>query len=222
MTLWTVTVAARVVGDVFMFALDAPRDMPTKRCCAAALDCRHHFQLVQAYMTRVCSTPSTAMGAEDIRDLQYWTRHGGLCRSAFALLALGPVQVIQWAVYCCDHTGGHAGIARCCRQLSMPEQRLYDPDIDATFQQMGRKTVPQRMQGDWLGDPGFPGGLFEQPRDLSRGQMFTPITPFSAMQASPVRQWGRGPARALEHPYPDRWVALSTTHATGPKYPLEA
>ena len=66
----TVTVAARVVGDVLMRAVGAPRDMTAKRRCAAALDCAHHFQLVQADVPCVRRTPGSTMVAEDIRDLQ--------------------------------------------------------------------------------------------------------------------------------------------------------
>jgi len=139
LTLWAMAVAARIVGDVFMRAVSAARNMPPKRRRAAALDGAHHFQLCQADMTRVCRTPSRTMGAENVRDLQYWTRHGGLYRSAFALLALGPVQVIQRAVYRCYHPGRNTCIARRGRQLGMAQQRLDHPDIHTTLQQMGGK-----------------------------------------------------------------------------------
>ena len=47
LTLWAVAVAARVVGDVLMRAVDAARNMPAERRCAAALDCAHDLQLIR-------------------------------------------------------------------------------------------------------------------------------------------------------------------------------
>lgn len=69
MALWAVPVAARVVGDDRVRALLAARDMTTKGRRAAALDRRHHLQLVEAHMTGIGSTPRRSVVAEDIRDL---------------------------------------------------------------------------------------------------------------------------------------------------------
>ena len=44
-----------------------------------------------------------------------------------------------------DHAGGHARVARCRVELVVTEESLNDA-IDPTFEQMGRKTVAQRMQ----------------------------------------------------------------------------
>jgi hypothetical protein len=49
--------------------------MSAEGCRAAALDRRHDLQLVEAHVAGVGPTPSRAMAAEDIRDLQCWTRH---------------------------------------------------------------------------------------------------------------------------------------------------
>lgn len=70
LTFGAVTIAARVVGDVFMCAVSAARNMSAKRRRAAALDGAHHLELVKADVPCVCPTPDSAMGAEDIRDLQ--------------------------------------------------------------------------------------------------------------------------------------------------------
>ena len=70
LTLGAVAIAARIVGDVLMRAVSAPRDMPAKRRRAAALDRAHHLQLVQADVPRIGRPPGSTMGAEDIRNLQ--------------------------------------------------------------------------------------------------------------------------------------------------------
>jgi hypothetical protein len=44
--------------------------MPAERGRAAALDGRHHLQLVEADMPGIGSTPRRPVVAEDIRDLQ--------------------------------------------------------------------------------------------------------------------------------------------------------
>jgi hypothetical protein len=54
----------------------AARDMPAKRCRTTALDRTHHLQLLKAHMGAVGLTPSRAVIAEDVRDLQSWSSHG--------------------------------------------------------------------------------------------------------------------------------------------------
>ena len=68
-------VAARVVRDLAVRALLAARDMPAERRRAAALDRRHHLQLAEADMAGIGPAPCRAVAAEDVRDLQRWTRH---------------------------------------------------------------------------------------------------------------------------------------------------
>ena len=67
---------AGVVGDDGVSTLLAALDMPTERRRAAALDGRHHLQLVEANVTGIGRTPRGPVLAEDIRDLQRWTGHG--------------------------------------------------------------------------------------------------------------------------------------------------
>jgi hypothetical protein len=50
----------------------------------------------------------------------------------------------------------------------VPKQGLNRPDIDAAVEQMGRKAVPQRMEGDLFVDPGRLNRLVEQAGDLPR------------------------------------------------------
>jgi hypothetical protein len=75
LALRAVPVAARVVRDLAVRALLAARDMPAERRRAAALDRRHHLQLAEADMAGIGPAPCRTVAAEDIRDLQRWTRH---------------------------------------------------------------------------------------------------------------------------------------------------
>ena len=54
----------------------AARDMPAERRRATALDRTHHLQLLKAHMAAVGLTPTRAVIAEDVRDLQSWSSHG--------------------------------------------------------------------------------------------------------------------------------------------------
>ena len=100
-------------------------------------------------MAGVGLTPSRAMGAEDIRDLQGETSHkkrasGGRFRLGGALRRdLGQVQIepLQRAGDVTDRVDGDAGIERRRLQFGVAEQDLDDPDIDVLFQQMGCEAV---------------------------------------------------------------------------------
>jgi hypothetical protein len=51
-------------------------DMAAERRRATALDRIHHLQLPEAHMPLIGVTPSRAVIAEDVRDLQNWPSHG--------------------------------------------------------------------------------------------------------------------------------------------------
>src|SRR3984893_3498035 len=57
LTFGTVPVTAGVIGDDGVSTLLAALDMPTERRCAAALDGRHHLQLVEADVAGIGTTP---------------------------------------------------------------------------------------------------------------------------------------------------------------------
>src|SRR5271157_3554887 len=91
-------VAARVVSDVRMAArrVLAACDVAAERRSAAALDCAHHLQLVEARMAAIGLAPGGTVRAEDVRDLQDRSNHdrrryraGGLSASRFACLCRG-------------------------------------------------------------------------------------------------------------------------------------
>src|SRR6516225_9915032 len=96
-------VATGVVRDLGMAArcILAACDMPAERCRATALDRTHHLQLLQAHMGAIGLTPSRAVIAEDVRDLQSWSSHGRRCYGAGLLIvwlrtpAARRVQTLQ-------------------------------------------------------------------------------------------------------------------------------
>ena len=64
-------IAAAIEADGRMAALAvlAARNVAAERRRAAALDCTHHLQLAEAHVPAVGVTPSGAVVAEDVRDL---------------------------------------------------------------------------------------------------------------------------------------------------------
>ncbi len=74
-------------------------DVAAERRRAAAFDCAHHLQLVEARMAAVGLAPSGTMLAEDVRDLQDRSNHdrrryraGGFSASRFACLGRGGLK----------------------------------------------------------------------------------------------------------------------------------
>ena len=63
-------IATAIVGDDFVGAVLAARDMPAEGRRAAALDRRHHLQLLKAHVAGVGLAPCRSVVAEDIRDFQ--------------------------------------------------------------------------------------------------------------------------------------------------------
>ena len=72
LALRTVSVTATVVSDdgVTTALVLAARDVTTERRCAAALNRTHHLHLLEADVAAVGRTPSGAVVAENVRDLQ--------------------------------------------------------------------------------------------------------------------------------------------------------
>ena len=69
LTLGAMPVGAAVVGNDSLGAVLAARDMAAERHRAAALDGRHHLQLVEADVPGVGAAPRRPVVAEDIRNL---------------------------------------------------------------------------------------------------------------------------------------------------------
>jgi hypothetical protein len=113
---------AAIVGDgrVGTGVVLATHDVPTECRRAAALDRAHHLELAEAHVTAVGVTPSGAVVAEDIRDLQGWTTHEGpaLCRQPLRRQR----QPIERAQHRAQHVGGDVGIAGGGVQLGMAQR----------------------------------------------------------------------------------------------------
>lgn len=67
----------RVVGDPAVAAVLAALDMTAKGGGAAGLDRCHHLELAEAHVACVGGAPGGAMVAEDVRNLEPGTGHGG-------------------------------------------------------------------------------------------------------------------------------------------------
>src|SRR5215831_13408218 len=76
LTLWTMPVATTVVSDdrVTTAGVLTARDMAAERRGPAALDRRHDLELAEAHVPGVGRSPSGAVVAEDVRNLQSGTR----------------------------------------------------------------------------------------------------------------------------------------------------
>ena len=153
LALRAVPVAAGVVADDGVSAVFAARDMAAKLRRAAGFDGGHCFQLPEAQMPGVGLAPGCPVAAEDVRNLKRGTRHGPRrLRLGLVLLLLDQAEPVQRAHHFADRACGHARVKRRRVELGVAEQHLDDTDIDILLQKMGRKAVPQRVQGDALVD----------------------------------------------------------------------
>src|SRR6266436_10183013 len=64
------------------------------------------------------------------------------------------VQEFKRALNLPDHVDRNAGIAHGRLDVPMPEQVLDHANVDTLFEQMGRETMSQRVDGDRLAEPG--------------------------------------------------------------------
>ncbi|SFP20423.1 hypothetical protein SAMN04488056_1305 [Cohaesibacter marisflavi] len=65
-------VLAGIIGDVLVATLGTACHMPAKRLRSAGFYCRHHLELVKAYMSLVGLSPGRAVSTENIGYLQLW------------------------------------------------------------------------------------------------------------------------------------------------------
>jgi hypothetical protein len=113
---------AAVVGDRGVGTILAARDVSAEGCRAAVLDGAHHLELEQADVTAVGMTPRGPVVAENVRDLQSWTGHGGPLRWWLVLLRHQWREPVQRAHDLTDDVGGHLRVARRGIELGMSEQ----------------------------------------------------------------------------------------------------
>src|SRR5262249_22774297 len=133
------------------------------------LDRRHHLQLVEADMAGMGLTPSRAMVAEDIRNLQSRARHK--CRASTRWPDLRELEhdMLQWAPDLADRLGGNLGIEYRGLEVGVTKQHLNHADVGVLLEQVGGEAVPQGMQRDALADRRHMGGRVTGAIELARG-----------------------------------------------------
>jgi hypothetical protein len=170
-------IAAAIIGDDFVGAVFAARDMPAEGRRATALDRRHYLQLAEAQVAGIGLAPCRSVVAEDIRDLQNRTHEGwGLC-GRLVTSALQWGQAIQRAHDVPDGVGGDARVERGRIELRVPQKNLDHADIDVLLKQVLCKTVPQGMRGDALGDLGHLGRRVAGAIELTRRHRVDRVKP---------------------------------------------
>ena len=133
LALRTVSVTARVVGDLRLGARRAAQRVAAERGAAALFDGRHGLQLSEAQVAALVLSPSRPVGAEDIRDLQGGALHARLrCRGGTWL---------QWTDHLAQDLGGDVGVERCCLELLVSKQYLDHADIHLLLKEVSGKTV---------------------------------------------------------------------------------
>ena len=91
-------------------------------------------ELAEAYMAGIGPAPCRAVAAEDIRDLQRWTRHASRAlsgRPAFGLILLRQQrrEAVERTHDLTDGVGGDAGVERRGVELGVPKQDLDHPNM---------------------------------------------------------------------------------------------
>jgi len=112
---------AGVIGNGGIGAVLAARDMAAEGRRAAALNRRHHLQLVEADMASMGLTPCRTMIAEDIRNLQRRTRHDVLVSVGWTDRLELECNMLQRAHDLADRLGSDAGIERRGVELGVTE-----------------------------------------------------------------------------------------------------
>src|SRR5438309_4723050 len=84
-------------------------------------------------------------------------------------------QEVERARHLTDRADGETGVERRRVELLVSEQNLDDADIGLLLQEVGGKTVPQRMNADALGDAGAPRCQANDPMQLARTRMLPAV-----------------------------------------------
>ncbi len=111
-------------------------------------------------MTRVCTAPRLAVVAEDVRDLQRLSGHARLGGRL-------ELQILQWAFDLVQEMSRDLAIAGGVLELLVPQQYLDDADVLVVLEQVGGKSVAQRMQRNRLIDLGRSTCLVKDPVELT-------------------------------------------------------
>ena len=101
LALWAMTVAAAIVRDPLVPAVDTALDVTTQRGSPARFDGPHHAQLGSAQVPGVGDAERVAMQAEDVRYLERRTCAGHLLRPR----SQSRVEIVERATGPCDQIG---------------------------------------------------------------------------------------------------------------------
>jgi hypothetical protein len=123
--------------------------MPAEGRRTARLDGLHGANLPQRHLMAVLGSISRTAGTKDFSRL-HWSIHGGTASRQSEAIA---VKILQRAADVRQTAALHVKVNRCCRRASMAEKLLDVQNITAAFQQVGGKTVPQRVNRGLLGNP---------------------------------------------------------------------
>src|SRR5262245_40367280 len=136
-------IAAAVVGNGGVTArrVGAACNMPAEGRRPAALDGVHYLQLGVTEVALIGTTPSRAVIAEDLRDLQRWTTH--VYRRLLRRVLLGGErrELIERAQHIAQNLARDVRVA--CRRVEfgMAESHLDYADIDTLLQKVGGERV---------------------------------------------------------------------------------
>src|SRR5262245_5098527 len=137
---------AAVVGNGGVAArpVRPARNVPAEGRRPAALDGVHHLHLRVTEVALIGTTPSRAVIAEDLRNLQGWTVH--VYRRLLRRVFLGGErgELIERAQHIAQNLARDVGVA--CRrvELRMAQSHLNHANIDTLLQKVGGERVPQR------------------------------------------------------------------------------
>src|SRR6516164_6161359 len=170
LTLWAMTVAARVVGDAAVAAIFAALDMTAEGCRAALLNGRHDLELSQAHMPGIGSAPVGSMAMKDVCDLEPRAAHGRPPRPRVATSRRSMVQAgrggwLQPGSSYWRHECKAPGV-----ELGVAQERLDHANIDILLEEVRGEAVPQCVWRHALLDPSGLGGGADGAAELAGRQ----------------------------------------------------
>jgi hypothetical protein len=124
LALRTMPIAAGIVSNGGIAAVLVAFDMAAEGCRAAALNGRHHLQLLKAEMAGIGQPPYRTAAAENIRDLQGRARHVRRASGGRAKLFELDGNMLERALHRTDSLGGDPRVERGAIELGVAEQNL--------------------------------------------------------------------------------------------------
>ena len=119
-----------------------------------------------------CAVLTARQAAPWLRKISATSSFGRDIAGASVRRCRCQVQVFERALDLPDQVDSSAGIAHGSLDVPMSEQVLDDANVDTLFEQMGRKTVSQRVDGDRFaqagGFGGAPAGQLQRARTVGR------------------------------------------------------